>query len=88
MFAAVLTATPFILTVPTCLAADFCKASLSPLVGEGGECQASGGGNLVNRVVSAKCCALLAYQLRFVVSLILHVCPWRVIPWLHVVAFN
>ena len=31
-------------------AADSCTASLPPLVGRGGECSASGGGELVNEV--------------------------------------
>ena len=51
MFAAVLTATLFILTAPTDgSAADSCTASLPPLVGGGGECSASGGSELVNEV--------------------------------------
>ena len=51
MFLAVLTATLFILTAATGgSAADSCTAFLPPLVGEGGECSASGGGKLVNGI--------------------------------------
>ena len=51
MFAAVLTATLFLLTAPTDgSAADSCTASLPPLVGGGGECSASEGGGLVNEI--------------------------------------
>ena len=49
MFVAVLTATLFMLSAATGgSAADSCTASLPPLVGGGGECSASGGGDLVN----------------------------------------
>ena len=51
MFLAVLTATLFILTAATGgSAADLCTTSLPPLVGGGGECSASGGGELVNGI--------------------------------------
>ena len=49
MFAAVLTATLFMLSVSTGgSAADSCTTSLPPLVGGGGECSASG--ELVNKI--------------------------------------
>ena len=51
MFLAVLVATLFILTAAVGgSAADSCTASLPPLVGGGGECSASGGGELVNGI--------------------------------------
>ena len=51
MFLAVLTVTLFILSAATGgSGADSCTASLPPLVGGGGECSASGGGELVNEV--------------------------------------
>ena len=51
MFAAVLAATLFMLSAATGgSAADSCTASLPPLVGGGGECSASGRGDLVNEV--------------------------------------
>ena len=51
MFALVLTATLFILTTANGgSAAGSCTASLSPLVGEGGDCSASGSSELVNEV--------------------------------------
>ena len=51
MFLAVLTVALFILTAATGgSAADSCTASLPSLVGGGGECSASGGGELVNEV--------------------------------------
>ena len=51
MFLAVLAVALFILTAATGgSAADSCTASLPPLVGGGGECSASGGGELVNEV--------------------------------------
>ena len=49
MFLAVLVATLFMLSAAIGgSAADSCTASLPPLVGGGGECSASGGGDLVN----------------------------------------
>ena len=51
MFAAVLAVTLFMLTAATgSSATDSCTASLPPLVGRGGECSASGRGDLVNEV--------------------------------------
>ena len=51
MFLAVLTVALFILTAATGgSAADSCTGSLPPLVGGGGECSASGGGELVNGI--------------------------------------
>ena len=51
MFVAVLAATLVLLTAATGgSAADSCTVSLSPLVGGGGECSDSGGGNLVSEV--------------------------------------
>ena len=51
MFLAVLGAALFMLSAATGgSAADSCTASLPPLVGGGGECSASGGGELVNEV--------------------------------------
>ena len=51
MFAGVLAATLFMLSAATGgSAADSCTASLPPLVGGGGECSGSGGGELVNEV--------------------------------------
>ena len=51
MFVAVLAATLFMLSAATGgSAADFCTTSLTPLVGGGGECSASGGGDLLNEV--------------------------------------
>ena len=51
MFLAVLTATLFMLAAATGgSTADSCTASLPPLVGGGGECSASGVGDLVNEM--------------------------------------
>ena len=51
LFAAVFAATLFILSAATGgSTADSCTASLPPLVGGGGECSASGGGDLVSEV--------------------------------------
>ena len=51
MFLAVLAATLFILSAAIGgSAADSCTASLLPLFEGGGECSASGGGDLVNEV--------------------------------------
>ena len=51
MFLAVLAVALFILTAATGgSAADSCTASLPPLVGGGGECSASGGGELLNGI--------------------------------------
>ena len=51
MFAAVFAATLFVLSAATGgSVTDSCTASLPPLVGGGGECSASGGGDLVSEV--------------------------------------
>ena len=51
MFAAVVAVTFFLLSAATGgSAADSCTASLPPLVEGGGECPASGGGELVNGI--------------------------------------
>ena len=51
MFTTLFAVTLFILTAATGgSAVDSCTASLPPLVGEGGECSASGGGDLVSEM--------------------------------------
>ena len=70
MFAAVFATVLFILTAATGgSAADSCRASLPLLVGGGGECSASGGGDLVNEVKQNVSTLLLGMVMLYTTSI-------------------